>query len=613
MHYPNFCGSAYTSQSKAAAGDRSVNLYVEVIESGTGKDGAIKCLVGTPGYRALVTLPDSPVKCIYSGDGGSVFAVAGHTLFQILQRTPPVCRLPYDELRNLIIEASGGTTGPIQTATQTAAQWAANYVTVTAENPPDPSTYGFGAGQVYGTSTPVTVDQWLPLFMAPASYLTLGTIPLPDGAATKAQLFANGNSLFLVMGQNGYVVGAIGAPLVQVTAAVMGAYIDGYYIALNPDGTQFHISMLYDGATWDALDYASPNAEPDAAIAILEDHRQLWIFGQQSIEVWGDAGNPLFAFQRNPGGFLEQGCAAPWSPVRLNDSVFWLGSDERGGRVFWQAQGYQPVRVSNHAVEAAWAKYPYVADAETYGYQDGGHSFCVIHFPSANPNPTPGGPALGATWVYDCTASAQIGLPQWHERAYWDPVHGVWGMWRPRCHTYAWGMHLVGDWQTGMIYRLSPAYRSDDGNPLRWLRSAPHVSSEMHTVFYDELLIDMQVGVGLNDDVAVVNTSTTLESTLGINDSIAQMNADVAGGGQPTTIGQAGKTPQVCLRISRDGGNKWGPERWVSAGAIGQYLARVRFTRLGRARDFVAEVSGSDPVPVALIAADLRVTPGNGS
>lgn len=65
-----------------------------------------------------------------------------------------------------------------------------------------------------------------------------------------------------------------------------------------------------------------------------------------------------------------------------------------------------------------------------------------------------------------------------------------------------------------------------------------------------------------------------------------------------TGIGNSGApNPQVMLRISKDGGKTWGPERWRSAGAIGRYADRVRWLRAtGDYRNAVCEITVSDPV-----------------
>lgn len=72
--------------------------------------------------------------------------------------------------------------------------------------------------------------------------------------------------------------------------------------------------------------------------------------------------------------------------------------------------------------------------------------------------------------------------------------------------------------------------------------------------------------------------------------------------------------PQVMLRWSDDGGHTWSSEHWASMGRIGKYGTRVIWRRLGmtdKLRDRVYEVSGTDPVKIAIIGAQLGVTPTN--
>ena len=54
-------------------------------------------------------------------------------------------------------------------------------------------------------------------------------------------------------------------------------------------------------------------------------------------------------------------------------------------------------------------------------------------------------------------------------------------------------------------------------------------------------------------------------------------------------------------RTSEDGGRTWSNELWTTAGAIGEYRQRAEWRRLGRGRDWVFEVSSSDPVFWAFI------------
>lgn len=86
--YPGFVGPSYTSQSKIAAYDRTVNWYPERIESGTGT--ARYALYPTPGFANFVTLGDAPGRGGLSIGGtsssgsisGNTYLVAGSTLYQ---------------------------------------------------------------------------------------------------------------------------------------------------------------------------------------------------------------------------------------------------------------------------------------------------------------------------------------------------------------------------------------------------------------------------------------------------------------------------------------------------------------------------------------------------
>ena len=73
-----------------------------------------------------------------------------------------------------------------------------------------------------------------------------------------------------------------------------------------------------------------------------------------------------------------------------------------------------------------------------------------------------------------------------------------------------------------------------------------------------------------------------------------------------------GSDPQVMLRWSDDGGHTWSNEHWASMGKIGEYGKRVIWRRLGmttKLRDRVYEISGSDPVKIAIMGAELTATP----
>jgi hypothetical protein len=347
-------------------------------------------------------------------------------------------------------------------------------------------------------------------------------------------------------------------------------YSDGFFIALIALSQKYFVSTLFDATSWPAASSKIISTFPDNVVSMILDHREIWLFGAKSTEAEYDSGN-LFPFDTVPGGFIEQGCGAQFGTVQLDNSIMWIGArNDQGGGIGWRAQGYSPVRVTNHAVETAWQAYPKgdIAKARAFSYQDQGHSFWHINFP------------LG-TWVYD----SATGL--WAERGYWFAQAGIYQPALPQCHTYNFNRHLVGDRQSGNIYEMaipSPAvgggwnFVTDNGNPIRRMRRAPHISTENQWIYHSRLQVDVETGLGP----------------------------------QPPLRDGAGlaRDPMLTLRSSDDGGHTWSNGRDVGFGQAGTFRTRAIWRRLGRSRDRVYELTCADPCPVRIIDAFLEAQPG---
>jgi hypothetical protein len=295
-----------------------------------------------------------------------------------------------------------------------------------------------------------------------------------------ACIASNRFQLAIASSQNTYIYDLATNTLVNVAVPLAQVrFADGYFVGLTPDSQIIRISGQYDGLTWDPLDFASAEGDPDNVVAIITDHREIWTLGRETVEVWADSGDPDFPLARIPGALIEQGCAAANSVLKADNSIFWLGSDSRGNGIFWRANGYTPQRISTHAIEELLATFADLSDAIGYAYQEDGHIFCVWTFPTAD-----------KTLVYDCATTL------WHERAYWNKATGLWERHRAQCHCFAFGMHLVGDRYYGTVYEQSGGFTSDDGNPKRWLRSVPLGSNENKYLFPRDLEIDIEAGAG---------------------------------------------------------------------------------------------------------------------
>ena len=98
--------------------------------------------------------------------------------------------------------------------------------------------------------------------------------------------------------------------------------LDGYAAFVKADSTEFFLSAINDALTYDALDFASAEGSPDNIVAIKRVGRELWLFGENTTEIWSNVGAADFPFLRVSGAFVERGCAAAFSVATGGGTVF---------------------------------------------------------------------------------------------------------------------------------------------------------------------------------------------------------------------------------------------------------------------------------------------------
>jgi hypothetical protein len=405
----------------------------------------------------------------------------------------------------------------------------------------------------------------------------------------------NGTQLFIACNPNGFIYNESTGVFQQITdpdypGAVTVSYLDGYFVFNEPNSQRVWVTSLLEGTLVDPLDFASAEGAPDNLVALIVDHREAWLFGSDSVEVWYDAGLADFPLTRIQGAFNEIGCAAPYSVAKLDNGLFWLGTDARGQGIVYRANGYTGQRVSTHAIEYAIAQYGNISDAVAYTYQQEGHAFYVLSFPSAN-----------ATWVYDVSTQA------WHERAGFE--NGQFVRHRSNCQCNFGGITVVGDYANGNIYELDLNTYIDNLTPQKWVRSWRALPSGQNTLkrtSHHSLQLDCEVGAFFDPNLDTGLLTELSELILTELGELLSQEVDPSG-----LTDQA----QVMLRWSDDGGHTWSSEHWLSMGATGEYFKRVIWRRLGmtqKLRDRVYEVSGTDNVKIAIMGAELLMSGTNG-
>lgn len=336
--------------------------------------------------------------------------------------------------------------------------------------------------------------------------------------------------------------------------------VDNYFVYNRPDTQQFGCSNVLSPISG-STNFSSKDGAPDDLVTLIVDHREIYLLGETSSEVWVDQGTSPFPFTRIPGTSTQHGIVTPFSVARLGNSFAYLSKNNRGTAQIVQMNGYIPQRISTHAVENSLTGQT-ITDAVAWTYQLEGHEVYVISFPT-----------IQLTWCYD------VATGMWHKWLYTNNL-GQFERCRGNCAAVFQGYVLVGDYANGKIYKLDRNIYTDDGQNVKRVRRAPHLTTDLQRQYFEELQIQFQPGVGLSG------------ITTPLNDEVV------------------GADPQAMLRWSSDGGSTWSNEHWTTIGQIGKYNNRAIWRRLGWSRDRIFEVTVTDPVKAVIVSANLKMTAG---
>ena len=385
---------------------------------------------------------------------------------------------------------------------------------------------------------------------------TLLTGALAPGV-TPIKMQDNGNTLVVVDGSLTPGGFEVDLPTHVVTGisdvAWLGSnfveYVDTYLLFNEPATDIFYSTTSGVVQPFNALYFAGKTGYSDLLAGIAVQQRQIWLIGQKTTEIWFNAGGSAFPFQIMPGPFIEHGTGAPYSIAKQGGSVFWLSQDLSGQLIVVEGSGYQTKSISTPAIEAEMATYSTTTDAIGFCFEQLGHPFYWLKFPTA-----------GKDWVFDLSTRL------WHERCWLDANGNEQGH-RANCAAFAYGVNVVGDRLNGQLYTLDPNNFTDFGGPIKRLRGFPHMMNDGKRAFYTQFLADMQCG----------------DATF------------------------SGLT--VSLDWSDDRGATYGTPLTQSIGDPGDFLVQPQWRRLGMARDRVFRLTWTAAANTALNGAFVDVMP----
>lgn len=387
-----------------------------------------------------------------------------------------------------------------------------------------------------------------------ATFSELGTLSTRSGVVSWAR---NPTQIMLVDGSPYGYIHTVSTDTFQAiadndfTGGSTVVFMDGYFVYNTPNASTMFTTAVNDGTVVSALDVATAEGSPDKLVGLAVDKRELWAFGEKSVEIWYNSANPTgFPFTRREGAFIDQGCGAKHSILNFDNTLMWL--DDRGYIV--RANGYQPQVVSSEAISQEIRSYSKIDDAVAYKHTDRGHLFYVITFPTAN-----------KTWAYDATTGA------WHERAFFGQ-NDSFERDLVSSHVNYNQFDIVGSRSSGKVFLLGEKYYTHGDDPIHRVRVTQHERMELQQIGIPSLELHMEAGKG--------------------------------------NITGAGSDPQVMMRYSNDGGYTWSHELWRSSGKIGEYAKRIRWNRLGTAREWLFEFRIVEPIEFALISAYIEISTG---
>ena len=391
-------------------------------------------------------------------------------------------------------------------------------------------------------------------------YTVLGTIGTVTG---RVGMSDNGAQLIIVDGLHGYILTLATNVLAQIAdpdfpnGCKTVAFLGGFFVVENNTANalkvgQFNWSGSYDGTSWNALDFANAETNPDPLVQVFVDGGDLYLLGTLTTEAWTLSGDSAI-FRRIGGAGIEWGMPAPLALDKFTDqSIIMLGKNKLGQVWPVVMQGYTVRSLCGPDVPGG----PDVANAinqrtpssaSGFAYSIDGHTFYQLNFPDIS-------------FLYDDMSNSWSTL--------WSGTQQARHLGEIRVELF--GVPYVADYATGNWYTVSTSVYTDNGATIVREITSKHLTNNYERLAVQELFVDFAPGVGL--------------------------------------ITGQGSNPQVMLQWSKDGGHTYGNEVWTTLGAIGAYSNRAAWRMLGLARNWVFRLRVTDPVKVVIVNAAMKAS-----
>lgn len=230
-------------------------------------------------------------------------------------------------------------------------------------------------------------------------------------------------------------------------------YLDGYCFIMNEYGTIYQSEPMSTGgpaAPWNAINKIAANSEPDNGVALTKHLNYLVGFGNWHTDFFYDNGNPTGSvLLKQQSAKIEIGCAVGTSVAKAANTVFWMGQSITQGRGIYCLDGMRPTKISTRYIDKILNN-DNLRNCHSYCMNTAGHTLYVLTLYTSD-----------RTLVYD------VDEKEWYEWS--SSALGVEGYFLLTYFTgnteYSPGLYLQHE-GNGQVYKMSPDFYSDDGNPI---------------------------------------------------------------------------------------------------------------------------------------------------
>lgn len=363
-----------------------------------------------------------------------------------------------------------------------------------------------------------------------------------------------------------------------VTLGVVPAditYMDSYFIAIDSQTNNFYVSAQDNGSDWTTfvnralIDTASTFGSGCARLK-----RRLFLFGNNTTEVWLDAGAANLPFRRDDNLLFEHGLEAVGSLVEGFDRLFYLSRNTNGVDSIKMVEGTVPVNISTYEINKVIQRLDNTQLAVGTVKKIDGIIFYKITIDNR-------------TFVYNVTMSSPSD-PLWHEENIWGLVNGIPGWLRhiENCHIFFEGNHYIGDYASASLYLYDSSLFSNDGISIkRQFDTSVFSDPNYLRIMINRIQLDMLQGVGI-----VGTDSITIENQILYKD----------------------QHPVMELYVSVDGGITYKNRGLAKIGQSGTRTYRTYWNQIDNEFMFIFRFVTFNSVPIYIIGGSIEYKVGTG-